>query len=66
MAGGWGGTLMQNQTEFMVLDGTMVAIAAILLTVSHPGIFFPAMSARHSKKGVEHQEISASEEKASM
>lgn len=22
MAGGWGGTLMQNQTEFMVLDGT--------------------------------------------
>ncbi|KAK4549352.1 hypothetical protein LTR36_006349 [Oleoguttula mirabilis] len=66
MAGGWGGTLMQNETEFMILDGTMVAVAAILLTVAHPGIFFPVMSSKYRNKGVEHQELPPSEEKAGI
>ncbi|KAH0289022.1 RTA1-domain-containing protein [Aureobasidium namibiae CBS 147.97] len=41
MVGGWGNPLMQNETEFLILDGMMVCIAAIALTVAHPGIFFP-------------------------
>ncbi|KAF2767283.1 RTA1-domain-containing protein [Teratosphaeria nubilosa] len=48
MSGGWGSAAQHNEVEFMVLDGGTVAIAAILLTVAHPGIFFPAISSRHS------------------
>ncbi|KAK5136759.1 hypothetical protein LTR08_002055 [Meristemomyces frigidus] len=64
MAGGWGGPLMQNQVEFMILDGTMVAIAAILLTVAHPGIFFPAMtvSSRNPKAIAKDQDRPLSED----
>ncbi|KAF2859357.1 RTA1-domain-containing protein [Piedraia hortae CBS 480.64] len=41
MAGGWGNSLMKNETAFMILDGMMIAIASILLTTAHPAIFFP-------------------------
>ncbi|KAF2858952.1 RTA1-domain-containing protein [Piedraia hortae CBS 480.64] len=44
MAGGWGNSLMRNETAFMVLDGMMIAIAIILLTIAHPAIFFPEAS----------------------
>jgi hypothetical protein len=43
MSGGWGGPLMQDELDFMILEGGMVAIAAIAMTVAHPGIFFPGM-----------------------
>ncbi|KAE9987582.1 hypothetical protein EG328_002223 [Venturia inaequalis] len=43
MAGGWGGELMRNEAEFLVLDGLMVAVAAVAFTVFYPGIFFPEM-----------------------
>ncbi|KAK1093717.1 hypothetical protein LTR48_001784 [Friedmanniomyces endolithicus] len=49
MAGGWGAPLMRQQAEFMVLDGAMIATAAILMTVAHPGIFFPAIGSRNRK-----------------
>jgi len=49
MSGGWGGPLMQEQAEFMVFDGTMVAIAAILMTIAYPGIFFPEIRRVGSK-----------------
>ena len=43
----------------------MVAIAAILLTVAHPGIFFPAMtvSSRNAKKIAKNHEQLASEDR---
>lgn len=41
---------MQRQTEFMILDGTMVAIAAIAMTVAHPGRYFPEISTKYAKK----------------
>jgi len=47
MAGGWGGELMRRESEFMVLDGMMTAIAAICLTVAHPGIYFPTISSKN-------------------
>ncbi|KAL2069249.1 hypothetical protein VTL71DRAFT_15587 [Oculimacula yallundae] len=46
MAGGWKNPLMRNEVEFMILDGTMIAVACILMTVAFPGIYFPAMSGR--------------------
>ncbi|OJJ01179.1 hypothetical protein ASPVEDRAFT_40736 [Aspergillus versicolor CBS 583.65] len=36
MAGGWGNPLMQNELEFLLLDGMMVALAVVGLTVFHP------------------------------
>lgn len=52
MAGGWGNPLMQNEKEFLILDGAMVALASILMTVAHPGIFFPAMRTGSTTKQV--------------
>jgi hypothetical protein len=40
---GWGNELMRKENEFLLLDGMMIAIACVLLTVFHPGYFFPPM-----------------------
>lgn len=44
MAGGWGNTIMQDEPSFLVLDASLVAVAVYLLTIFHPGIYFPQMS----------------------
>lgn len=44
MMGGWGNPLMQDETEFIALDSVMCAIAAIAMTVFHPGLCFPQMA----------------------
>ena len=38
LTGGFHGKLWNSQVYFMVLDGTMVAIASIFLTIFHPGV----------------------------
>jgi len=43
MAGGWGNPLMQDETEFLLLDGMMVGIACVSMTSIHPGFFFEPM-----------------------
>jgi hypothetical protein len=63
MAGGWGGELMRRESEFMVLDGMMTAIAAICLTVAHPGIYFPTISSKN--RPVAAQEEARTGEKTS-
>ncbi|KAK4695116.1 hypothetical protein P7C71_g2571, partial [Lecanoromycetidae sp. Uapishka_2] len=40
---GWGNPIMQNEAEFIVLDGVMVTVATICLTVFHPGTCFKEM-----------------------
>lgn len=45
---GWGNKLMRKEKEFLLLDGMMIGIACTLLTVFHPGLFFPPM--RNFKK----------------
>ncbi|KAJ4400631.1 hypothetical protein N0V91_008568 [Didymella pomorum] len=53
MAGGWGNPLMRNEKEFLLLDGMMIGIACVCLTVFHPGFFFPPFAAfRHGKRRV--------------
>ncbi|CAI7617860.1 unnamed protein product [Penicillium pancosmium] len=43
MAGGWGNPLMQKESEFLVLDGMMIALACLSFTLFHPGFFLPSM-----------------------
>lgn len=43
MANGWGNPIMQDQTDFIALDGVMITIATLCLTVCHPGLVFPEM-----------------------
>ena len=44
MMGGWGNPLMQDQAEFIALDSVMCSVAAVALTVFHPGYCFPQMA----------------------
>ena len=39
---GFDGKLAKQQTTYMILDATMVGIAAITLSIFHPGICFGA------------------------
>lgn len=43
MARGWGNPIMQDQTDFIVLDSVMVMIATLCLTAFHPGWMFREM-----------------------
>jgi hypothetical protein len=38
LSGGFNGPLANDEVTFMVLEGTMIALACILLTVFHPGL----------------------------
>ena len=40
LSGGFTGTLANNETKFMVLDGVMVILACLCLTAWHPGLGF--------------------------
>ena len=44
MMGGWGNPLMQNEAEFIALDSVMCSIAALAMTLFHPGFCFPQMA----------------------
>lgn len=45
LSGGWRNEVFRNELDFIVLDGVMMAIATLTLTVLHPGVFFPQLSA---------------------
>ena len=47
---GWGNSLMQNETLFLILDGAMILIAVGLLTIFHPNFYFPFLSKKKDKK----------------
>ena len=40
LQGGFGGKLANQEVTFMLLEGAMVAISAMALTVAHPGFVF--------------------------
>ncbi|KAL8936617.1 MAG: hypothetical protein Q9216_004832 [Gyalolechia sp. 2 TL-2023] len=44
LAGGWGNDIMQNEVEFIILEGVMIVIAVMAVTAFHPGFCFPQMS----------------------
>jgi hypothetical protein len=55
MAGGWGSGLQRDETKFLILDGAMVVLASICLTIAHPGIFFPFLG-RDQKSALQESE----------
>ena len=58
----WGKGLQRDETKFLILDGTMVATAAVALTVAHPGLFFPYL--KHGYVHGEHDTGAQSTEEA--
>ena len=44
MAGGWANPIMQDEIDFIVLDGVMVLVASLCLSLFHPGFCFPRLS----------------------
>ncbi|KAG8424446.1 hypothetical protein J3458_001236 [Metarhizium acridum] len=50
MAGGWGNKIMQDEPSFLVLDSSLILVTVYLLTIFHPGIFFPQMANGHRNK----------------
>jgi hypothetical protein len=50
MAGGWGNKIMQDEPSFLVLDSSLMVVTVYLLTVFHPGLYFPQM-ANGARKG---------------
>jgi hypothetical protein len=61
MAGGWANPIMQNETDFIVLDGVMVSVASLCLTILHPGYCFPRLATgRASRLGDVEKRVSES------
>ncbi|KAK6335087.1 hypothetical protein TWF718_010528 [Orbilia javanica] len=54
LAKGWDGPLMTNETYFIVLEGTMVILACLVLNVFHPGICFEASYASRNNASKEY------------
>ncbi|PGH00046.1 hypothetical protein AJ79_08317 [Helicocarpus griseus UAMH5409] len=52
MVGGWRNHIMQDEISFIVLEGVLCLIAAILLTAIHPGTHFPQMRTGYQKRKV--------------
>ncbi|KAH7176917.1 RTA1 like protein-domain-containing protein [Dactylonectria macrodidyma] len=56
MAGGWGNHIMQDEPSFLILDSTLILVASALLTIYHPGLFFPQMGNGRSRGDLEKTE----------
>ncbi|RVD83188.1 uncharacterized protein DFL_007587 [Arthrobotrys flagrans] len=54
LAKGWDGPLMTNETYFIVLEGTMVILACLVLNFFHPGICFEASYASRNNASKEY------------
>ena len=44
LTGGWRSELMSQELDFIILEGVMIAIAVLVLTIFHPGYCFPALA----------------------
>ncbi|KAH7176262.1 hypothetical protein EDB81DRAFT_875082 [Dactylonectria macrodidyma] len=53
MAGGWGNFLMKHELSFLILDGAMVLIAIALLTIFRPAMYFPQLTAKGKRDGLD-------------
>ena len=50
LTGGWRSELMQEEVEFIVLEGVMIVLSVLVLTVFHPGYCFPVLGNTISRK----------------
>ncbi|KAF9699448.1 hypothetical protein EKO04_002093 [Ascochyta lentis] len=53
LSGGWRSELMRDEVEFIVLEGAMIVTAVAVLTVFHPGYFFPVLANARPCKNTE-------------
>ena len=44
LSDGWRSELMRDELEFIVLEGVMIAVAVMVLTIFHPGYCFPVLA----------------------
>jgi hypothetical protein len=61
LTGGWGSELMRNEAEFIVLEGVMIVISILALTVCHPGYCFPALGNTIGKNKVNRKSLEESD-----
>jgi hypothetical protein len=61
LTGGWRSEIMRNEAEFIVLEGVMIVISVLVLTVFHPGYCFPALGNTIGKKSKAAREKSMDE-----
>ncbi|KAF8855425.1 RTA1-domain-containing protein [Acephala macrosclerotiorum] len=47
LSSGFGGHLANDEVSYMILEGAMVVIASVLLTVMHPGVGFGRQAVSH-------------------
>ena len=40
LSGGYKGGIWYNELDYMVMEGAMIALCVILMTVGHPGLCF--------------------------
>jgi hypothetical protein len=52
LSGGFRGSLANNKSTFMVLEGAMIGVASLCMTSLHPGIGFRRTSFFRTKKRV--------------
>lgn len=52
---------MQDEISFLILDPTLILVAGSLLTIFHPGLFFPQMRNGYRKEETNKQTGETSE-----
>lgn len=57
---------MQNETTFLILDGMMILISVITLTITHPAILFPYMGSKKGSKQEKPSRLTSSDEDIEM
>jgi hypothetical protein len=62
LAGGWKNKIMQDEVSFYVLDGAMVCVAVIALTVAYPGVWYKPVLEKSTMREQEKNLRSSSED----
>ncbi|KAM3080870.1 hypothetical protein ACMFMG_004829 [Clarireedia jacksonii] len=55
MVGGWANPIMRDEAGFVVMEGFMIVIAVLCLTVFHPGYCFPQITRRSKESEIESE-----------
>ncbi|PMD43487.1 RTA1-domain-containing protein [Hyaloscypha variabilis F] len=50
MVGGWANPIMRDEIGFDIMEGVMIVIAVLALTIFHPGFYFPQLAGRKWEK----------------
>lgn len=66
LTGGFGSELMRNEVEFIVLEGVMIVISVLVLTIWHPGYCFPAMGRTIGRKNRQTKSLGETDSSTEM